>query len=861
MRRSRTSRTRRPGLAALVIGLIALLLPAGTAAPAHAVTGTAETSADYGFTARLDIGNGQRACSGALIYTEWLLTAASCFDDDPAAGLDVPAGPPPLATTATLGRADLTTGTGEVRDIVEIIPHPDQDLVLARLSAPVTSITPVTLSDTAPVSGEELRVAGYGRTTDEWAPLSLHTGTFAVETVSDTEIAITGQDGAAVCAGDAGGPALRETGTTVELVAVNSRSWQGGCFGTDEAVTDTGAVETRLDTLRAWIGSQARVSCVRTGAVYSVTSAGGLLRRSVQNPADPTEVPSARTIDTGWNRYQRVLASNQTNFYGINDQGLFVSHRDFSAGVWDVHHRPISGAYANYRLPERRHKITVDREGHIWRIDPNGDLRWAQYDVATDTWAPLSDLKIDAGWDRYDLIVATDNGVLFGRDAVTGHLLRSRYDFASQRWIDRHVTASRADWHDARDITSFGGDSILVVRPNGELRYYRFSEAEGNFAIYNRRIGSGAHWAGYTSVTGAPVSCMLTTVHTPVSPAIATEPHSPASLLQTSTGALEYAYTDGTGRLLHGRQADPDDFGGLSWAPVPSDETFTGQPQLDEQPDGRVGVLTWSVDGDAWWRRHTAGTTDWGTWRDLAGAMHAHPTTVKTPEGVLVQFSVDGDGRPWYRVQQRPNVDYMGWMPLTGAGLSGPLTAVGVTDGIQLFGRDAEGRLRTATFVDGTLTAWTAVGDAPVTGRPSVVVHPDGRLGVFARDTEGAVVALTGNSDGTFPAPWTRVGDFTPAGPPSAVVHPVTGATEIVARGTDGVIHHTGEEVPGSGTWRPWTPVTAEASAVDPTAFTYESGAGPAWGFVFRTDTDRSHVYAARDGAFTGHVLPAPPMR
>ncbi|MFF3453985.1 S1 family peptidase [Streptomyces sp. NPDC002730] len=251
----RPHHARSAGLAALTAVLIAAPL-ALTAAPAHAVTGTPQADESLAFTARLDIGNGQRACSAALIDTQWLLTAASCFADNPAASLAVPAGKPQLKTTATIGRRDLTTTSGQVRDVVELVPHPSRDVVLARLARPVPAITPVALSSTAPAVGEELRVAGYGRTKGEWAPLLLHTGTFTVDTVNAVEAGITGQNGAAVCMGDTGGPALRTVGTTTQLVAVNSRSFQGGCFGIDAAETRTGAVNTRVDDLRDWVAAK-----------------------------------------------------------------------------------------------------------------------------------------------------------------------------------------------------------------------------------------------------------------------------------------------------------------------------------------------------------------------------------------------------------------------------------------------------------------------------------------------------------------------------------------------------------------------------------------------------------------------------
>ncbi|MFD0316898.1 S1 family peptidase [Streptomyces flavalbus] len=245
----------RPVRLALVAALLAAPL-ALAAPPAHAVSGTAATGTAYAATARLDIGDGTRACSGTLVHAEWLLTAASCFADDPATSLAVPAGAPRLKTTATIGRTDLTTTAGQVIRVVELVPRTDRDLVLARLSRPVTTATPVTLASTAPTVGEQLTVAGYGRTKGEWAPLKLHTGAFSLDATNATTATVTGQGGAAICAGDAGGPVLRTSGVQTRLAAVNSRSWQGGCFGADAAETRTGGVATRVDDLGDWVAAK-----------------------------------------------------------------------------------------------------------------------------------------------------------------------------------------------------------------------------------------------------------------------------------------------------------------------------------------------------------------------------------------------------------------------------------------------------------------------------------------------------------------------------------------------------------------------------------------------------------------------------
>ncbi|MFE2942885.1 trypsin-like serine protease [Streptomyces sp. NPDC059255] len=238
--------------AALAAGPVAL-----SAAPAAAVTGPAVASGDttYAYTAQIIVGDHDRGCSGVLVDREWLLTAASCFAADPVASLAVPAGKPQKKTTATIGRTSLTGTAGAVREVVELVPRTDRDVVLARLNRPVTNVTPLALATTAPAAGEELKLAGYGRTRTEWAPLNLHTGAFTVDASTATTATVTGKDNVAACMGDTGGPLVRSTGGTPQLAALSSRSYQGGCFGIDTKETRTGGIAARVDDLAGWVDS------------------------------------------------------------------------------------------------------------------------------------------------------------------------------------------------------------------------------------------------------------------------------------------------------------------------------------------------------------------------------------------------------------------------------------------------------------------------------------------------------------------------------------------------------------------------------------------------------------------------------
>ncbi|MFF4157695.1 S1 family peptidase [Streptomyces sp. NPDC001678] len=487
--------------AAWIAGLLATSVATGVLAgtQAHAVVGDEAKDGQYQFTAKLDIG-GKRACTGALVESQWVLTAASCFADDPSQGYRITGGAPKMKTTVTVGRTDLSGTAGATVGAVELVPRGDRDLVMVKLAKPVTGVTPASVATSEPRQGEDLRTVGYGRTKDEWAPDRLHSAAFGVSAVSGTSLDLAGKDsGTALCKGDTGSPAFREKGGKAEIVAINSTFWQAGCWGTEESETRKGATGTRVDDVADWVQSTAASTVLPrkdwknaayTASGYFTGPSGGKRYMDLfviwkdgsaslyqgSNSSDPKAPFSAEYqiagADSTW-KYARAITGG--DFAGDGRDGLFVVWKD--GEVTEYAHLDEKGAHGETKLQ----KGEKDNPNPFWK---NARMVTAG--------------KFTGNGQRDDVLVLWANGSTsmqtdIHTKGLNGHVQLTE---ASKSW-DGALQIS------AGDFTGKSTSDMIVQWESGETRIYQGVDTKG-FHGYTKIREAGSPWKNMqTMVAGS----------------------------------------------------------------------------------------------------------------------------------------------------------------------------------------------------------------------------------------------------------------------------------------------------------------------------------------------------------------------
>jgi hypothetical protein len=609
------------------------------------------------------------------------------------------------------------------------------------------------------------------------------------------------------------------------------------------AVCAITASTTAATSTAAPLGEPSTLQCAASVPIYRVISSGAMYEYQHLEPETGVLSWGSNNppiIGQSW-QTGRSLAAPDGVIYGAWNTGELRRYRWIN-NAWEMpngnwYQVIDASGWDRYTTAQYRNLITVDAEGHIYTVEPDGFLHWRSYDVATGTWRHR---VIAGGWNQYNLIFAAGRGVIYGR-TPTGDLHRYRYNAASNRWIGPMRDIGRS-WQRFDRVFSAGGDVIYAIEPAGDMYWYRWNEDTEAWAAQTGLL-IGRSWIDWMT-SSRPDACQRVGTTVPSRPTVPAQPNGAVTLLGTSDGHVHYSYVDSEGRAVHSEKVDLTNGTSGGFNVIPGLQGVTATTATGEYQDGRVMLVATGTDANV--RESIRGTDDvWSAPTDEGGFLVTPPSITRLTGNVLAAFALDGDYNLWIRKQPVTNAPLGGWQLVGATPLAHQrLTVVPTSTGARIIGLGRNGLFQSATFENNTLSTWASLGGSAFSGTASAVVMPDNTVQVFAVDNAGVVQTQRQTASG-FPGIWTALSGVAAVGSPSAIMAP-DGTLQVIVRGTGNYLYFAGQTAPGASTYTTWhTVTTSEETSMDPTALAVPSANTWVVGYVNDTGTPKLFRYQA----------------
>tara|TARA_R110002049_G_scaffold185580_3_gene353826 strand:+ start:55492 stop:58680 length:3189 start_codon:yes stop_codon:yes gene_type:complete len=409
-------------------------------------------------------------CSGTLIASQYVLTAAHCAE----------------GVGDTAGRVQFGPTTYSTSEVI-IHPNYDEsnfgtdianDIAIYKLTSPVVGITPSEIYRQTPTVGSTLTLVGYGYggTGDSGADGVFGTkrvGTTPIDAVSSTLVYwdFDNNTESNTAPGDSGGPAFIQSGGEYLVAGVTS----GGTL--EDAGLGDESFDTRVDVYQNWIDGI--LNPVATTNYVDYTSAGSTYTQSFDSLASSG---TSSSLPSGWHLYETDTNADSTyaasdgtpnsgNTYSFGDSG---SSERALGSLRSGSLEPIIGAAIRNSTGANLSSMTIGFHGEQWRRGTSGrsDHLDFQYSLnasglSDGTWIDVDALDFESPTTSGAIGALDGNAPGNGSDlsATIGGLNIPNGSTFWIRWVD--ANASGAD--DGLAIDSFvftsGGGTATNTAP------------------------------------------------------------------------------------------------------------------------------------------------------------------------------------------------------------------------------------------------------------------------------------------------------------------------------------------------------------------------------------------------------------
>jgi hypothetical protein len=446
-----------------------------------------------------------------------------------------------------------------------------------------------------------------------------------------------------------------------------------------------------------------------------------------------------RTLATGWDRFDLIVAGTVGTLYAREPNGKLVRFR-FEPGSqrWLEQNRSVGTGWDVFTKG-----ITSAGGDVLFGIKANGELFHYRFREDNGTW-PIPGNKIGSGWQSFLNFAPATNACTLTVDHAP-----------SRPTLPFTATAPVAAMQAAASASAFGELYFGITNNNGRLYTGRQNPETGGSVAWTPEP-DGSYSGTPTLVDGGEGRVRMFAQRTD---------SELRTRVQTTAGAATWTpWTDLGGAMV-------------------------ATPKAVRLSDSTLAVFGVGTDGSFWFRSQDGANGDLLPWTKLGGGgLTGALTAIALTDRTVALLATDANGVVT-GARYRDGALVSPWAALGAGGLVGAPSAV-IMPGplVRVFARATDGRVVTqiSDAAGAYPGVWQPVGDAAFvgTGTPAAVLDPvTDRIMVLSRATDGSVIFTRETGPGT--VQWGATQDGSQQQPvasdPTPLVYQVSGGNATIS--------------------------------------------------------------------------------